>query len=218
MKKLAIGCGIVLVLAAVAGGVGAYYVFHKVKSTVSQFTALGSIPDIEREVRDTSPFTPPDSGEFTDAQLSQLIAVQDAVRSKLGARFKELDAKYKTLSARLKEHDATPLDAPAIIGAYRDLASAYLDAKRWQVEALNAQHLSLPQYRWIRRQAYAAMGVPVMDVDIGAIITDVKAGRTPETHKMDVPVGPSGPKRNQERVEAHRKTLENNAALAFLGL
>jgi hypothetical protein len=218
MKKLAIGCGIVLVLAIVAGAIGTYYVFHKVKATVSEFAALGSIPDIERGVEDTSPFTPPASDEFTDAQLSKLIAVQDAVREKLGARFKDLDAKYQSLAARLKTHDATALDAPAIIAAYRDLASAYLDAKRWQVEALNAQHLSMAQYRWIRRQTYAAMGVPVMDVDIGAIITDLKAGKTPEPKKMDMTVGPTGPEHNQQLAEAHRKTLEDNAALAFLGL
>ncbi|MEZ5316373.1 MAG: hypothetical protein R2752_03125 [Vicinamibacterales bacterium] len=218
MKKLAIGCGVVALLAIVAGGIGVYYVMHRIGSTVASFAALGQIPDIEKGVENTSSYVPPDSGEFTEAQLASLLAVQSAVRQKLGDRFTELDAKYKTLSESLKERDATVLDAPALLSAYSDLAAAYLDAKRWQVEALNAQHLSLAEYRWIRKQAYAAMGLTVMNIDVGEIISDVKAGRTPPEQPADVVVGPTGPQQNITLVEAHRKALEDNVALAFLGL
>jgi hypothetical protein len=218
MKKLAIGCGIVALLGIIGGAIATYYVVHKVTSTVADFAALGSIPDIEKQVQDTSVYSPPESGEFSDTQLTGLLAVQGAVRQKLGARFHDLDGKYRTLSESLKHRDATVIDAPAILAAYRDLARTYLDAKRWQVEALNAQHLSLAQYRWIRKQAYAAVGLPVMDFDMGAVIDDLKAGRTPAQQKVDMVVGPTGPEGNLKKVEPHRKALEDNAALAFLGL
>lgn len=218
MKKLAIGCGIVLLIAVIGGAIGTYYVVHKVTSTVADFAALGTIPDIERQVEDTSPFTPPDSGEFSDAQLTQLMAVQDAIKQKLGVRFRDLNAKYKTLADSLNHRDATALDMPGIVSAYRDLATTYLDAKKWQVEALNAQHLSLAQYRWIRTQAYAAVGLPLMDLDPGEIISDMKAGRHFEPKKQELVAGPSGPERNQKLVEPHKKALEDNVALAFLGL
>ncbi len=218
MKKLAIGCGVVVLLALVAGAVGVYYVMHRVGSTVASLAALGSIPDIERGVEDKSPYTAPASGELTDAQLTRLLAVQSAIKQKLGDRFAALDQKYRTLSETLKQRDATVLDAPALLGAYSDLAKAYLDAKRWQVEALNAQHLSLAEYRWIRKQAYAAIGLTVMNVDVGEIIEDVKAGRTPPSQPMDVVVGPTGPAQNLKLVDPHRKALEDNVALAFLGL
>ena len=49
MKKLAIGCGtVVLVLGVLVVGVG-YYGFLKLRSTVTQFAELGRVPEIERE-------------------------------------------------------------------------------------------------------------------------------------------------------------------------
>ncbi len=218
MKKLAIGCGVVVLLAVIVGAAGVYYVAHRVRSTVTSFAALGSIPDIERQVQDKNPYTPPDSGEFTGAQLDELLAVQAAVKQKLGDRFQVLDGKYKALSDSLKQRDATVMDAPALLGAYRDSAATYVDAVRWQVEALNAQHLSMAQYKWIRKQAYAAIGLTVMDFDIGEMIDDVKSGQTPPAQHVDVVVGPTGPESNQKLAEAHHKALEDNAALAFLGL
>jgi hypothetical protein len=218
MKKLAIGCGVVALLAIVVGAIGVYYVMHRVGSTVASFAALGSIPDIERQVQDKNPYAPPASDEFTEAQLARLLAVQATVRQKLGDRFAVLDSKYRTLSETLKQRDATVMDAPALLSAYSDLATAYLDAKRWQVEALNEQHLSLAEYRWIRKQAYAAIGLTVMNVDIGEIIDDVKAGRNPPPQQVEMVVGPTGPEQNRTLVEPHRKALEDNVALAFLGL
>ena len=53
MKKLAIGCGILLVVLLVGGAVASYVIYNKVKSTVAEFAALGEIPAIERGVRNT---------------------------------------------------------------------------------------------------------------------------------------------------------------------
>jgi hypothetical protein len=220
MKKFAIGCGVVVLLAAIAGAVGVYYVVHRVGSTVRQFAALSSIPDIEAQVQEKGSYDPPASGEFTDDQLGKLVAVQTAIKQKLGTRFEALNAKYKSLSESLEHREANVTDAPALLSAYSDLAATYLDAKRWQVEALNAQHLSMTEYRWIWTQAYAAMGLPIMDFDIARIISDVKAGRTVDSTNMQVNMvaGPAGPDANKTRVEPHHKMLEDNVALAFLGL
>jgi len=220
MKKLAIGCGVVILLAVVGGAIGVYYIAHRVGSTVAQFAALASVPEIERQVQNTRPYEPPASGEFTNAQLTQLLEVQTAIKQKLGARFEALDGKYRALSESLKHRDANVTDTPALLSAYSDLAATYLDAKRWQVEALNAQHLSMTEYRWIRKQAYAAIGLPVMDFDLARIIDDVKAGRTKALDQMplNMVVGPSGPEANRKLVEPHHKVLEDNVALAFLSL
>jgi hypothetical protein len=220
MKKFAIGCGVIVLLAAIAGAVGIFYFAHRVGSTVRQFAALGSIPEIERQVQDTQPYDPPTSGELTDTQMAKLLAVQTAIKQKLGTRFAELDGKYRSLSKSLEHRDANVTDAPALLSAYSDLAATYLDAKRWQVEALNAQRLSLAEYRWIRKQAYGALGLPVMDFDLARIVEDVKAGRTSSLNEMqvNVVVGPTGPDANQKLVQPQRKALEDNVALAFLGL
>jgi hypothetical protein len=218
MKKLAIGCGVVALVVIVAGGVGFYYVAHRVSSAVRSLAALGSIPDIEAQVQDKSPYEAPASGELTQEQLTKFLAVQAAVKQQLGARFDQLNSKYKALSDSLNHRDATISDAPSLLSAYRDLAATYVDAKHWQVEALNAQQLSLAQYRWIRERAYAAIGVPMTGFDIAQAVEDVKAGRTPEAQTPAASTDTTGLDANQKLVEPHRKELEDNVSLAVFGL
>jgi hypothetical protein len=218
MKKLAIGCGVVALVVIVVGGVGFYYVAHKVSSTVKGLAALGSIPDIEAQVQDKSPYDPPPSGALTQEQLTKFLAVQTSVKQQLGARFDQLNSKYKSLSDSLEHRDATITDAPSLLSAYRDLAATYVDAKHWQVDALNAQQLSLAQYRWIRERAYAAIGVPMTGFDIAQAVEDAKAGRTPEVQQSDATSDTTGLEANQKLVEPHRQELQDNVSLAAFGL
>lgn len=221
MKKLAVGCGILLVLLLVGGAVAAYIVYSKVKSTVAEFAALGEIPAIERGVRNTETFSPPPSGELTEAQVARYVKVQQDVRSLLGARFDQFQTKYAELSKRMDKNQGTALDAPSVIAAYRDLARTFVDAKKAQVEALNRAAFSLSEYRWVRQQAYAAIGMPVMDLDVSKFIEDVTSGRTPDqqrTPSLGGSMGPAGPEVNKTLVAPHKKVLEDNAALSYFGL
>jgi hypothetical protein len=217
MKKIAIGCGIIAIVGLIIAAVATYYVVNKVQSTVAEFAALGEIPAIEREVRNKDVFSPPASGELTEAQVTRFLQVQQQVRSLVGTRFAEFEAKYKELSERMNKDEGTVLDAPAVIGAYKDLAQTFVAAKRAQVEALNAAGLSLDEYRWVRTQTYAALGIPLGEFDVSQVIDDIREGRQPEQPDT-VAVGPSGPEVNRTLVEPHRKTLEDNAALPFFGL
>ncbi len=221
MKKLAIGCGILLVVGLVGAAVVTYFVVNKVKSTVAEFAALGEVPAIERRVRNTATFTPPESGELTEAQVARYVKVQQHVRALLGSRFDEFKTKYAEVSKRMDKDQGTVFDAPAVIAAYRDLARTYVDAKKAQVEALNTSNFSSSEYRWVRQQAYAAIGMPVMDVDVSKIIEDVTSGKSPQerqTPSLGGAIGPSGPEVNKTLVAAHKKVLEDNVALSFFGL
>ena len=149
------------------------------------------------------------------AQLDRYLGVQEQVRARLGTRVGEFERKYKSLLAK---DTAALTDAPAIIAAYRDLAATYVDAKRAQVAALNDAGLSLEEYRWVRRQAYAAIGMPLMEIDVGRIVEDMKQGRTPEQPTPAMNIEPTGQPATIKLVEPHRKTLEANAGLAFFGL
>jgi hypothetical protein len=215
MKKLLIGCLVLAVVLAVTAGAASYYLYRKVDSTISGFKELGTVPELERSVRNKTPFTPPASGELTGAQLERYLAVQQQVRARLGAGATEIEQKYKTLLAK---DSATIVDAPAIISAYRDLATTYVAAKRAQVAALNDAGLSLDEYRWVRRQAYAGIGMPLMELDVGQILADVKAGRAPEQPTPTLNLTPTAPPATVKLVEPHRKALEANAGLAFFGL
>ena len=216
MKKLAIGCGVIVLLIGITAAGIAYYAYRRVASTVAQFAELGQVPEIERGIRNRGSFSPPASGELTDDQIEKLLRVQNHVRERIGARLTEFEAKYKALG---EKKEATISDTPTIIAAYRDLAATWLDAKRGQVEALNNTGLSLEEYRWIRDQAYGALGIPFVDLDIAKLVDDAKRGIQSESPgRVSGAVAPTGPESNRTRLEKMRKQLEQNVALASFGL
>jgi hypothetical protein len=215
MKKLAIGCVVLIAVVAIGGTIGSYMIYRKVSSTVSGFAELATIPEIERSVTNRTPFRAPASGELSPAQLDRYLTVQRRIRTHLGARVNEFERRYRTL---LVKDSATVTDAPALISAYRDLATGYVEAKRVQVDALNEAGLSLDEYRWVRRQAYTALGMPMMDMDVAQLVQQVQSGGTPARPVTTTPLGLSGTPATLKLVEPHRKVLEANAGLAFFGL
>jgi hypothetical protein len=215
MKKLAIGCAVLLVLGMVGAGGASYIAYRKVSSAFAGFAQLGSLPELERSVRNQRAFEPPVSGEPSGEQIGRLLQIQQAVRARLGERADEIEHRYRELLAK---DNATAVDLPELISAYRDLAGAYMDGKRAQVEALNRADLSLEEYRWTRSRAYAALGVPLMEVDVSRIIEDVKAGRQPAGPAYRLTEASTASPAVQKLVEPHRKALEANVGLAFFGL
>jgi hypothetical protein len=216
IKKLAIGCAGVLLVVMVAGAVLSYFAYQKVKTTITAFSEFSSIPELERQVRNRGAFAAPVSGELTAVQVERLVAVQERVRGRLGQRFGEIERKYRALSDR---RDATLRDLPQLLSAYSDLASAYMDAKRAQIDALNEANFSLEEYRWVRRQAYEALGMVLMDIDVSRLIEDVQSGETPSYEPtLSGSIEPRGPEQNRTLVENFKKKLEENVALSFFGL
>jgi hypothetical protein len=216
MKKLVIGCAVVLVVACIAFAGVSYYVYRQARTMWSQVATLKEVPDIERDVRNKDPFVAPASAVLTEVQVERLLKVQAHIRQRLGARFAELEQKYKSLSSK---ETATIADLPALMAAYRDLAAAWLDAKRSQVEALNDVGLSLEEYRWIRDQAYQALGIPFMDFDVGKLVEQIASGATDvEPGRIRGSIGPAGPESNRTLIEKFRKQFEENLPLASFGL
>jgi hypothetical protein len=185
-----------------------YLISSSVTSAAEGLIAeLSSLPELERSVRKQGPYTPPPSGEPSRAQVERVLAVQQAVRSRLGPRTAELERRYQRLLAR-NNHD---------LGNHREYAATYLDAKRAQVDALNREGFSLEEYRWTRAQVYAALGVPLVDIDLSRIVAEVKQERqTAPPHLMTA--GTAGSPAMKELVEPYRQVLVANAALASYGL
>jgi len=217
MKKLSIGCGIVVLLIGAAIVVFGYYGYMKVKSTVTQLAELGQVRDIERGVKVQTAFVVPASGELTAAQVDKLLKVTTHVRDRLNADLTTFQRTYKSLADK---KEATAADLPALLSAYRDLAKDWLNAKRAQVEALNEVGLSLDEYRWIRSSAYAALDIPFMDVDFGRIAEQVKnaGGQVNATVLVGGAFSGKGPASNLKLVEKYRKQLEDYIPLASFGL
>ena len=224
MKKFAIGCLVILVLLAFGGANATYIGYRAVKrawidpatSALADLAAFKGVPDLERQVRNTAAFTPPASGVLTPAQIERLVTVQTRVRQTIGTGFDTLERRYKTL---LEKKEATALDLPELLSAYRDMAKIWMQAKTSQVEALNQSGLSLAEYRWIRSQVYGALGVPLMSVDIGQMIDQAARGETPpRPAELAGSLGPSGPKENRSLIEPFKKALETNMPLVIFGL
>ena len=70
----------------------------------------------------------------------------------------------------------------------------------------------------MRKQSYAALGMPMMDLDVATMIEDVRNGRTPAQPDRMLPLGPTGPPATQKLVSPHQKELEDYAPFAFFGL
>lgn len=217
MKKLAIGCGVVLLVTGIAATIAAYYLYRQVSTTFTQFAELAEAPELERDVRNREPFVPPASEILSDAQIEKLVGVQSAVRKRLGERMASLEEKYRTLA---QKDNASLADLPAVLQAYSDLAATWMDAKRSQVEALNAAGLSLDEYRWIREQAYKALGMAFVDLDLGRLVEEAKNGITASEPpgQLKGAIEPAGPDSNRERIQRFRRLLEENLPLASFGL
>ena len=222
MKKLVIGCGVLLAL-GIAGAAGAsYFAYRKVTAAVAPISGLASLPEIERSIRKQGPYTPPASGEPSPAQIERLLEVQHAVRARLGTRADELYRRYRRYFEPV-DGATTPVGGSvdsAMLGLRMslDLAGIYVDGKRAQVEALNRAGLSFEEYRWTRSRVYAALDVPFMELDVPGIIAEVKEGRQAATPASTMGEVRPGSPAVRGLVEPHRKMLEENVGLAFFGL
>ncbi len=121
MKQLAIGCGVLLLLGMVGAAGASYYAYHKVSSAFAGFAELGSLPQIERSVKNQRPFQPPAGGEPSQVQIERLMEIQGNVRTRLGARADEIEHRYHRLLAK---DSVTAVDVPELVSAYRVLAGA----------------------------------------------------------------------------------------------
>lgn len=162
MKKLAIGCLVFALIAAIAGGV---VVWQRVVLPLWQASSglletariYHAVQDLDAQVRNRRPFDPPDDGRLEPEQLRRLLAVQREMHARISERFAELEQRYQALRREFETKRRDP-SLGELIGAYQDLGSLMLEAKQAQVDALNRHGLSLAEYHWIRNQAYRAIG------------------------------------------------------------
>src|SRR5262249_45629844 len=215
MKKLAIGCAVVLVVVGAAAVGVTYYGYLKVKSMATQFAELGQVADLESHVKIKTPFTAPESGELTATQVDRLIQVQTRVRQSLGTEFAAIERNYQTL---LNKKQADVTDLPALVGAYKDMAHALVDAKKAQVDALNDLGMSIGEYRWIRAETYHSLGTPFVDLDFAQLAERQRNGQTAGTLSLNANMTGAPPTANAKLVEKYRKQLEDYMPLASFGL
>jgi hypothetical protein len=215
MKKFAIGCGIVLLVLCVLGGIAGYVAYSRfVKPMAGAITELSQLADIEKQVKNTASFAAPDNGELNTEMVSRFVKVQEAMQARLGTRMDDLKAKYDQIDKAMKSERRQASFSEAM-SALKDLSSIVVEAKRAQVEALNQAGFSVREYEWVRQQVYAAVGIVAAGFDLKDVQRLAKEGGRPAPDKEAIG---NVPDRNKELVKPYEKKLQDWAPLAFFGL
>jgi hypothetical protein len=221
MKKFVVGCLVALGLLLVVGGIGLYFAYDRLikpgMEMAGSIKELGALADMEKQVANTTVFEVPEGDELTEAMVTRFVAVQQKMQGALGPKMAELKTKYDQLDKALSGEKRAASFRELAVGL-KDLSAIVLQAKKAQVEALNASSFSVREYEWVRQQVYAAVGIAAVGYDMkkmaeGAQVGDAESFKKPErTTVGDVP------EHNKTLVAPYEKQLKEWAPLAFFGL
>jgi hypothetical protein len=218
MKKFAIGCAVVLGLVLVLGGVGFYFVYDRIlKPAVEMAGSMKQFGQFDKQIRNTASFSPPENGELTQAAVDRFVKVQQQVQAALGPRLADLNTKYKELD-RAMAGEKREASVGEVFGGLKDLATILVDAKKAQVDALNQAGFSAKEYEWVRDQAYAAIGMVAVGLDVKKVAAEAQTGNVKSLERRERREAPDAPERNKTLVAPYEKQLKEWAPLAFFGL
>jgi hypothetical protein len=165
MKKAVGGCLIVVLLALVLGGGGFWwFVLRPAWNTGSELVAAAQqwaeLVKIDSRIHNHDEFMPPSDGVIDESALQRFIAVQQTMNDRMGDNLKRLDTKYRALQSEHKA-DGRQANMQEIVAAYGDVFDLLKQTRTTQIDALNEEDFSLAEYRWVRNQAYSALGISV---------------------------------------------------------
>jgi hypothetical protein len=220
MKKVALGCLIVLAIALFGFAVAGYYAYRwarpMIQSTTEYLDRARELSRLSERVVNQAPYVPPASEQLTESQIDRFLAVQMRVRDELGARWAEIEK--KSAEIREKTKDGRELTFSEFTTVFSDLAGIYLDARREQVNALNVHKFSDEEYRWVRRRVYEAAGMEITSgIDVSKLEQLAKDNGMSLKLEIDK-AKPQVPAANIKLVRPHLATLKESFHLAVLGL
>ena len=221
VKKLLVGCLIIVVLGVILFAVGGYFLYRAaspyVENARDYLEGMREVGDLEKQITNTTPYAPPESGELTEAQVERFVRVQDSVRAALGQRFNEIDQKYQRLKA-----DAEARRQPSVgdmMNALSDIANVFVQARRYQVNALNQEGFSQAEYSWVRDRVFQAAGMEITAmVDLQKLESAVREGTGIDNIGAPRVPSPEVPEKNRALVKPHLDKLDDWLPLAFFGL
>jgi hypothetical protein len=221
MKKLLAGCLIIVALGAIAFAAGTYWLYRAatpyIEDARSYLRGMSELGELDRKIVNTGTFQAPSSRELTDAQVQRFARVQEHVRNSLGQRMQEFEAKYQHLKNGSAGQAQPSLSE--LMSGLRDLAGVFVDARRYQVDALNKEGFSQEEYSWVRARVFEAAGIEAASaVDISKLQQALRDGtgmedfRAPELPKVNVP------QKNRSLVQPYVSKMDEWLPLVFFGL
>jgi len=208
MKKILVGCLIVIVIAIIGVGAAGYFAYRAVKPVIDNASnymeKAREVTRLGENITVKTPYDAPANGELTEQQVERFIAVQTRVRSELSDKWTQIEQKSKELR-----------DKANVTSVFSDIANIWVDARKSQVNALNIQKFSEAEYEWVRRRVYEAAGVELAgSIDLSKI--ESLAGRNGVTIP-DVDL-PKVPEKNIALVKPHVAKIKEWIPMAALGL
>jgi hypothetical protein len=220
MKRLLLSCLVILAMGGLALGVGAYFLYwaaapviQNARNYLDRFAQLG---ELEKQIANQSPYIPPGNGELTREQIERFARVQQHIRTALGTRLQEIQAKYQHLKVTAERPQEPPMRD--VLSALGELANIVIDARRAQVDAFNRERFSAAEYDWVKARVYQAAGVEATSVvDLQKVAEAARKGtgiegiEAPEMPVSDVPV------KNRQLVKPFLSRMDEWLPLAFFG-
>jgi len=215
MKKLAIGCGVIVIVLGVAVTIGMYILANRTSSYLRHSDAYAALQTMGKGVTNEAPFTPPANGELSADMVKRFAAVEDALVEKLGPRFHELEAMENEFMRREQAEHRKATSAED----FKNITSSMgfiLQAQGAWVDALNQQRFSMDEYQWVRGRVWSASGMNLLELSSRDVAALSRAGGSATR-----PVAPSAepvPAHNRELVTPYLPKMKTWAPLAFFGL
>jgi len=150
--KVALGCGIAVVLAGVGFMVvvvgGTWWIKGKAEKMVGGASAkLEEMSKYEKQANQ-NPFTPPADGAIQEPQLVKFLAV----RKEIYTVYEQHKPEFDSLSARTK--DKKDLSLSETVEGASLVARLFADVRLVQMKALAAAGMSEPEYRFVQQAVY----------------------------------------------------------------
>jgi hypothetical protein len=215
MKKLAIGCGVIVLVLGVGTTVMFYVAASKARSYLRESGVLESIETLGKGVTNTAPFTPPANGQLTDDMIKRFVSVHETIVAKLGGRFNEIAAMQQEMMRREQAEHRKSTSAEDVKNVSA-MMGFILQAQGAWVEGLNQQRFSMDEYGWVRGRVYSAAGLNLVELggrNVQEMMTQGNVVTRPVAGSSD-PVS----KHDQQLVAPYIPKLKESAALAFFGL
>ena len=222
MKKILVGCLIVLVIAVIGFGVAGYYVYRAARPMIDSATdyvaRARELATLSDQVKVKTPYERPAKGELTAGQVDRFLAVQARVHAELGDRWTELETKADALKKKADEK-GSDFSFSDITSVFSDFTGIYMQARKAHVNALNIHKFSDEEFSWVRMRVYEAAGMQLAgSIDTSAIQQMAKeSARQGGVTLPDVAM-PDVPEANTKLVKPHVAKLKEWLPMAMLGL
>jgi len=210
------GCGTFLIIVLLLFGVVGYFGYKFFKGSYNGLKELAEIATIENEVVNQTAYVPPADGMMSLEQVESLVYIQTQVKEAMGPEFELLASEHQNLAAELQEmNDFAKIRK--LLSVSGKLVKPLSNAKRAQIDAINREGISMSEYKWLRSQAMAVLGIPDRKLDLRELL-EVAEGEPVEENTeepaTDMVVNPQ----NRRLLEPHALLLGETLMLSAIGL